>query len=155
RPLILPTPDVRDELMKATERFSTACFRGAVVAAGLLLLGAAGLFAQAPAAPAKVLVNDVIPQGNRLVPTQRVMSLINTKPGMPYSQDTVNEDVRRLYETKQFGNILVDLQYTPDGKVNVLFRFVEYPSTVSEIVYQGAKHLKNDELNTITGLRKG
>jgi outer membrane protein insertion porin family len=142
--------------MKATERFSSALFRTAGVAASLLLLGTACVcLAQAPAAPGKFLVNDVIPQGNRLVPTQRIMSLIHTRPGSEYSQETLNEDVRRLYETKQFGNVLVDLKYTPDGKVNVYFRFVEYPSVIQEIVYNGAKHLKNDDLNTLTGLRKG
>src|SRR5262249_41291354 len=31
----------------------------------------------------------------------------------------------------------------------------EYPSTVREIKYQGAKHLSEDELNSVTGLRKG
>src|SRR5205823_4269460 len=31
----------------------------------------------------------------------------------------------------------------------------EYPSTIQEIVYNGAGHLKADELETITGLRKG
>src|SRR5262249_10955588 len=44
---------------------------------------------------------------------------------------------------------------TEDGKVTVYYLLQEYPSTVQEIVYQGAKHLNPDELEQITGLRKG
>jgi outer membrane protein assembly complex protein YaeT len=122
----------------------------------LLLCGPAGPApAQAPATPGKYLINDIIPRGNRLVPTSKIMGLIRSRPGTEYVLETVNEDVRRLYETKQFGNIQVELQFTPDGKVNVLFLFVEYPSAIQDIIYNGAHHLKTDELNTITGLHKG
>jgi outer membrane protein insertion porin family len=136
------------------KRFLSATFRSATLLGGMLLCGAVSL-AQAPPAPGKVIVNDVIPSGNRIVPTPRIMAYIHTRPGEEYSQETVNEDVRRLAETKQFGNVRVDLQSLPDGKVNVIYRFVEYPSVIQDIVYEGAKHLNHDELNTITGLRKG
>jgi outer membrane protein assembly complex protein YaeT len=142
--------------MKATDRFSSVAFRGAGLLLALLLGGTACLaLAQAPATPGKYLVNDVIPQGNAQVPTPKIMGLIRTRPGQEYLQETVNEDVRRLYETHLFRNVDVALQYTPDGKVNVYFRFVELPSTIQEIVYHGAGHLKAEELDTITGLHKG
>ena len=53
----------------------------------------------------KVLVADVIPQGNHTVSTQRIMSLIRTRPGAAYSKATVDDDLRRLYETKLFRNV--------------------------------------------------
>jgi outer membrane protein assembly complex protein YaeT len=142
--------------MKATDRSASVAFRTAGLLLALLLGGVAcPVRAQAPATAGKYLVNDVIPQSNHLVPTSRVMSLIHTRPGAEYVQETVNDDVRRLYETHQFGNIEVQIRYTPDGKVNVYFLFVEGPSAIQDIKYQGAKHLKPEELNTITGLRKG
>lgn len=137
--------------MRATERVCPPVRRLATVLAGLLLCAAPAL----TQAPEKLLVADVIPQGNRSVPTQKIISLIRTRPGTEYSQDTVNEDVRRLYETRLFGNVQVRTQRTPDNKMTVHFLVAEYPSTIQEILYQGAKHLKQDELDSITGLRKG
>jgi outer membrane protein insertion porin family len=142
--------------MKATDRFSSVAIRTAGLVLALLLSGAAcQALAQAPATTGKYLINDVIPQGNHLVATSRIMSLIRSRPDMEYSQETVNEDVRRLMATKQFGNIAVELRYTPDGKVNVYFLIYEGPSAIQDIQYQGAKHVKPEDLNTITGLRKG
>src|SRR5262245_45372002 len=106
-------------------------------------------------APSKTTVADVVIQGNRQIPTQKVMSYVKTKPGAEYSQASVDEDVRRLYETRLFGNIQVLRQPTEDGRVVVVFQIVEYPSVVQEVIYQGAKHLKPDELESITGIRKG
>ncbi len=145
--------------MRATDRLLLPVRRRTAGLLGILLCGAGiwgatcwGL-AQTPAG--KVLVADVIPQGNRLVPTQRIISLLKTRPGSDYAQQVVNEDVSRLYETRQFANIRVVTQHTADGKVIVYFQLSEFPSTVQEIVYQGAKHLKPDDLATLTGLRKG
>lgn len=138
--------------MKAMDRFSCSARRTGGVLLGVLCCGAICL-AQTP--PGKVLVADVIPHGNRLVPTQKIMSLVQTRPGTEYNQETVNEDVRRLYETRSFANIRVEKQPTTDGKVNVYFLFAELPSSVQEIVYNGAHHLKPDDLEKITGLRKG
>jgi outer membrane protein assembly complex protein YaeT len=140
--------------MTATDRFSAGAYRSAGLTLALVL-GAAAALAQAPAVSGKIIINDVLPQGNRVVPTQKIMSLLRTHPGNQYIQETVNEDVRRLMATKQFVNVWASLQYTPDGKVNVFFNFVEEPNVVKEIIYEGAEHLKPDELNSITGLRKG
>jgi outer membrane protein assembly factor BamA len=143
--------------MTATDRViggvsSSACRWVAVLGAGLACTAAA--LAQAPAG--KVFVADVIVQGNQNVPTQKILSLIRTHAGAEYSADVVAEDVRRLYkETQSFQNIRVAEKPTGDGKVVVYFQVVELPSVVQEIVYQGAKHLKPDELESLTGLHKG
>jgi outer membrane protein assembly factor BamA len=104
--------------MKAMDRLVTL-LRCAVIALAGLLVGAPGVPAQEQAA--KVLVDDVIPQGNHQVPTQKIISLIKTRPGLEYKQETVDEDVRKLYETKLFANIQVLKQPMPDGKVKVFF----------------------------------
>jgi outer membrane protein assembly complex protein YaeT len=138
--------------MRATDRLISPLRRTLAALTAMLGLSAA-LFAQAP--PAKILVDDVIPQGNRYIPPQKIISLIKTRPGVEYSDDKIQEDVRRLYETKLFANVRVNTQRTADDKVKVYFIVAEYPTTVQEIIYVGAKHLKPDELETITGIRKG
>lgn len=119
----------------------------------VLVLSAAISLAQTPSPG--TLVADVIPQGLRLVPTPKVMSLIHTRPGAEYSEETVREDVRRLYETHSFSDIRVELNTQPDKRVVVYYWFQELPSVIREIVFKGAQHMSKDDLEQATGLRKG
>jgi outer membrane protein insertion porin family len=140
--------------MQATDRFPLPTrLRAGVVLAALLLSGAACL-AQAPSQPGKVLVADVIPDGNHQVPTQKIMGIVKTRPGSEYNPDLVDEDVRALMATRQFANVRA-VKRDADGKVVVYFLFTEYPRTIQEIKYSGLKHFKPDEMNTLTSLRVG
>ncbi len=113
--------------------------------------------AQSPAS--REIIADVIPQvippGSQSIPKQKIMSYIRTRPGAEYSAETATEDVRRLYETKLFADIRVIKQPTQDNKVIVYFQFKELPGVIQDIVYRGANHLKDDDLESITGLKKG
>jgi outer membrane protein assembly factor BamA len=131
--------------------YSILCRGSAAVAASLACV----LFALGQTSADKTIVADVIPQGNHNVPTQKIMSLIKTRPGSPLDRDTVAADVQRLFETHSFANVRVVEKPTDDGRVITYFQFAELPTTIQEIIYQGAKHLKPDDLETITGLRKG
>src|SRR5262249_37875391 len=137
--------------MKATDRFISPLRRTTAALVAMLVCAVAGL-AQTPS---KIIVDDVIPQGNHYIPPQKIISLIKTRPGTEYSDEVVQEDVRRLYETKLFANVKVTLQHAGEDRVKVYFIVAEYPSTVQEVIYQGAQHLKPDELETLTGIRKG
>jgi outer membrane protein insertion porin family len=123
-----------------------------VALAGLLLSGTLAL-AQAP--NSKEIIDDVIPQGNHSVPTQKIIGMLKTRPGSEYQQDIVDEDLRKLYETKLFANVKVQKQVLPNNHVNIYFIVAEHSNTIQEIVYTGNHHVKPDELDTITGLRKG
>jgi outer membrane protein assembly complex protein YaeT len=125
--------------------------RCAGVLAGLLLAGLACL-AQSPAAQ---VVSDVIIQGNRLVPTEEIKNRIKTRPGVTYNANTVQEDVRTLYATHQFGNVYADKQDDGPGKVKVLFYIRDYPSVVEKVEYQGAKHFSKDDLEGVAHIRVG
>jgi outer membrane protein assembly complex protein YaeT len=46
-------------------------------------------------------------------------------------------------------------QFGPDDAVTVYFDVAEFPNIVQEVKYEGAKHLKDDELDTLTGIRRG
>jgi outer membrane protein assembly complex protein YaeT len=119
---------------------------------GVLIISAACL---AQTSPSGLTVADVIPLGLYHVPPQKVMSFIKTRPGTEYQEDVVKEDVRQLYDSHSFANIVVELKTLPDKKVIVYFKFQEFPSLVQEIIFNGAKHLKKDDLESLTGLRKG
>lgn len=138
--------------MLATIRTTDCLRRTAGVLLGLLAAVSVGL-AQGPGS--KPLVADVVPLGNSQIPTQKIKNIIKTRAGVEYSKDTVQADVRALYETKMFANVRSEEEYTPDGRVIVKFKVVEYPSLVQDIVYNGVQHIKQDELDSLTGLKKG
>ncbi|HEV3203573.1 MAG TPA: POTRA domain-containing protein, partial [Gemmataceae bacterium] len=146
--------------MKATDRVSgggSGMIGPLVGTLVLLCLGAAPSLAQAPAD--KVIVADVIPQfiaqGNQSVSPQKVMSLVKIRAGMEYQATAVNEDVRRLWDTKLFADIRVVIKPTEDKKVIVIFQLKELPGVIQEIQYLGANHMKKEDLESLSGLKAG
>jgi len=122
-----------------------------------LLLGGVACLAQAPApaAAGKAIISDVIIQGNRQVTTETIRAQLKTRPGAEYNPEVVQDDVRTLYSTRQFGNVRAQEEQDGPGRVKIYFYVRDLRSTVEEVVYQGAKHIKDDELSQLTGVRKG
>jgi outer membrane protein insertion porin family len=137
--------------MIATDRMSDYPRLLAAVTCLLLL----ATCAQGQYAPTKIIIEDVIPTGNLQVPTQRIVNMIKSKAGGEFKSEVLDEDVRTLIATKQFLDVQVQKQEMPGNKIRLYFIMKEYPSTITEVIYQGNKHLKPEELETITGLRKG
>jgi outer membrane protein assembly factor BamA len=115
--------------------------------------------AESPAPPTatkaaeRVMVADVVIQSTRLVPTQMIMRLLQTKPNTEYRDEVVQEDVRTLVATRQFLNIEAVKRTEPDGRVIVCFLFRDYPCP-EDVQYLGAKHLSEKDLDRLTGVRK-
>jgi outer membrane protein assembly complex protein YaeT len=154
--------DDRDLPMHATDRHCRPLECRAFALAGLVLVAAAGLalaqtappssVAPPPAPAAKVMVADVVIQGTRAVSEHTVMSYLRTRPNTEYNPDVVQDDARALVATKQFAEVRVDNRNLPDGRVVVTFTLRDHISTIQKIEYQGAKHMKDEDLNTLTGL---
>src|SRR5262249_45210372 len=105
----------------------------------------------------RVLVADVLVQGNKLIPTQQITAQIKTRAGAAYSAETVQEDVRTLAATRQFANVKADYRPEADGRITVSFTRQDQANLVKRIIYNGAEHLgrTDDDINQITGLRVG
>ena len=146
--------------MTATDPFLRQARCPAAVLA-CLLLAAVGL-AQAPpptpgapAASGNPIVADVLIPGNFQMSDQQIRNLIKTRVGQEYNKLTTDEDVRKLSQTNHFAKVVVHLQEVEGNKVNVYFVLTPHQSTIQEVIYDGAKHLKQDDLDSATGLRKG
>jgi outer membrane protein assembly factor BamA len=137
--------------MRATNRIHRAAAVLGVLA-GTLLWGHACL---AQPAGTKILVSDVVIQGNRLVSTQQIASGIKTRAGQPYSESTLQEDVRNLMATRQYGNVETRTLPDGEGRIRVYFLITDFPNTVLNVEYRGRKHLSLDDLEKTTGIRKG
>ena len=140
--------------MQVMERFLLPATRCAGVVLGLLMCGWIA-FAQNVAAPGKILISDVIITGNRRMSTEQIKVRLRTQPGNEYNPAVVDEDVRELYKLHQFSNIQTFLQQDGPGKAKLFFTMREMPNMVQKVTFPGAKHIKEEELRNITGVRPG
>ena len=125
-------------------------YRILIAAVGLILAAGAGL-----AEPAEgPVVSEVIPVGNRLTPNQQIIGQLKTRPGLRFSADAAQEDAQTL-RAAGFGDVRVRTQNTPDGRVIVFFDLAEMPNKIREVLYKGNKHLKQADLESLAGLRRG
>jgi outer membrane protein assembly complex protein YaeT len=124
-----------------------------LVALGLWAALAGAAVAQAPGG--REMVADTVIIGNRNVATEKIMQQIHTRPGLVYSPQSVQDDINRLSQTHLFKHLAVRTQATTDGRLIVIFEVQEHPNTVREVVFKHAKHLSDDELLTLTRVRKG
>ena len=65
--------------------------------------------AAAPAQQTPVIAKVEI-RGNRVVSTNTIVNKVRTRQGQPLVQETVNDDVKRLYATGFFQDVRVDVQ---------------------------------------------
>jgi outer membrane protein insertion porin family len=142
--------------MQVTDRVLPLLTRCAGVAVALLAWGlAAWAQVAAPSATARPIVSDVIILGNRLVPTEQIRARLRTRVGAEYDQAQAEQDVRDLYNTRQFINTRLDLRDDGTGRVKVYFLVRDLPDKVQKVTFQGAKHLKEEELNSLSEVSVG
>lgn len=89
-------------------------------------------------------VTDISVKQNKLISTATIRSKLQTKIGQPYSQQVINEDIKRLYATGFFTDIKVDLSDYQDG-VRVIFIVTEKP-ILEAIVFKGNRIFNNKKL---------
>src|SRR5262249_43009843 len=80
---------------------------------------------------------------------------VRTRPGNRFNQATVEQDVQDLRRTGAFTDVRVRTQPTGDGRLIVFFDVLEAPSLIQDVRYTGEKHMKREELDNLTGLKRG
>ena len=94
--------------------------------------------APAEAAP---LIKLIEIKGNRKISDNAIFSKMKSGAGIPFSKNTVQEDIKRLYSIGHFDDIRVEIE-SFEGGVKLIYIFMEKPTIVS-VDFQG-----NDELET-------
>lgn len=117
----------------------------------------AGAAARAAESPVGKVVAQIIPVNNKAFTKEQVLSQMMTRPGKPYDEAVVQEDVRRLLNTKWFapGGVKVSTAVGADGRVTIFVEVVELNNVVREVVFLGHQHLSEQELYDLTGIRRG
>ncbi len=108
-----------------------------------------------PVAPAplqkKVVAVEV--RGNRIVSTNTILSKIQTKQGLALKQQTVNEDIKRLYATGFFEDVRLEVEELPEGYR--LIAEVDEKPIIKQITIEGATSFKEDKLRKTMGVIEG
>jgi outer membrane protein assembly complex protein YaeT len=108
--------------------------------------------AKSPAAAP--IVVDVSVTGNTHVPTERILSVVQTKVGEPFDPAVVTNDLRAINDLGYFADQAPPvIKQRPDG-VAVTFRVVENP-VVTSIRFQGNKTVSADTLSALMDTAPG
>ena len=111
--------------------------------------------ATAPAAPGAPVapegtqnaptVVSVDVSGNAHVPTDKILSVVRTKPGQPFDERLVRQDLQSIFDLGYFGDQVPPLiRQRPNG-IAITFRVVENP-IISRIAFTGNEHVPSDTL---------
>ncbi len=106
----------------------------------------------AAAGPPETVV-DVKIVGNKSLPLNKVMQHIRTRPGRPFDEEQLEEDVRRLDHTGMFVDIKTYWQRVAGGRV-VIFDLLERP-LLQEVLFVGCYDIRKTRLQKEADIKKG
>lgn len=100
--------------------------------------------ANAPAANAPLVVSVDV-SGNAHIPSDRILSVVRTKPGQPFNEAQLRQDLQSIFDLGYFGDQVPPLiRQRPQG-LAITFRVVENP-VIQRIVFSGNAHVPSDTL---------
>lgn len=98
-------------------------------------------------------VTEVAVKQNKLISTNTILLKLQTKVGQPYSQQVVNDDIKRLYATGFFTDIKVDLSDYHEG-LKVTFAVSEKP-ILEAIIFKGNRIFNTKKLQQAIKSKSG
>jgi len=100
------------------------------------------VFAQGQVQDKKVKEIKII--NNKSVSSATIRSKLKTSEGIVFSQNALSEDLKRLYDTGFFEDIVIDVEEDEDGYI-VSFMVLEKP-VIEAIIFEGNKTIKEKKL---------
>ncbi len=101
--------------------------------------------------PAPV-VSKIILKGYKKIEAEAVRNKLVSKKGQPYSKKKIIEDVKALFATGYFYDVIVEKEKVDKRNVALVFTLVEKPKIVS-IEYVGNDELDTEELEEIVSIK--
>ena len=92
-------------------------------------------------------------KGNKAISIPTILSKIKTKPGEYFSQEVINDDIRRLYALGFFTDVAIDVEDYKEGVMVTVI--VEEKPVIEEIVFEGNKRMRTPRLKKVMQLKEG
>ncbi|MBE9592288.1 MAG: hypothetical protein IMF19_02300, partial [Proteobacteria bacterium] len=86
-----------------------------------------------------VQIDSISVEGNKRIETDAILAVIESQKGAKYDQDTLNKDLRSIYQMGFFEDVQIDTKESPGGK-SVAFKVSEKPS-IGKITLLGTKKI--------------
>ncbi len=93
------------------------------------------------------IVADVVVNGNKFIEKDAILYVMQTKKGEAYSPETVQDDLKKIYEMGYFKDIQITTQDVEGGK-EVTFTVIEKPM-VRAVQINGTKNLKIEDVQKV------
>ncbi|MCS7265275.1 MAG: BamA/TamA family outer membrane protein [Armatimonadetes bacterium] len=94
-------------------------------------------------------------EGNKQVPTESILLVMDTKVGMPFSMARLRNDLTAIYDMGFFADRPVALpMLTPEGRIILVIRVFENPA-VKDIVFKGNTAISSDKLKAVMQTQPG
>ncbi len=106
---------------------------------------------QARAQAAGPVVGEIVIEGQRRIEEDAIRSRLSSQVGEAFSEDKVAADVRELFDTGFFYNVVVR-KSGPPQELTLTYEVTEKPA-IREIVYRGNSEVKDEDLREASGLR--
>jgi outer membrane protein assembly factor BamA len=100
--------------------------------------------AGAPAANAPLVVSVDV-SGNAHVPTDRILSVVRTRPGQPFDERLVREDLQNIFDLGYFTDQVPPLIRQRPGGIAITYRVIENP-VIERIAFTGNDHVPSDTI---------
>lgn len=91
--------------------------------------------------------------GNKRISSNTILARMKSKEGTPFSKNTVQDDIKKIYGIGYFDDIRVDIE-SFEGGVKLIYIFVEKPAIIS-LDFQGNKEFEPDKLREQITLTTG
>jgi outer membrane protein insertion porin family len=127
----------------------------ATLLAIVLMFGAPRLYSQTappePQGPPLISAVEVQYVGPQTISKEKVLAQIRTRPGQPYSESLVEQDIKALYKTGQVQNVRIFGQ--ADGEKVKVMVVLQTRSLVNEIEIEGAERISARKLRKQIALK--
>ncbi len=100
---------------------------------------------------AQEVVKTIAIQGHRKIEDSAIRAKIQTQPGQKFTRAQIRADIKSLFDTGYFYNVVVDKKVA-QNQVSLTYTVFEKP-TISEIKFEGNSEIEEEELSEAVGLK--
>lgn len=86
-------------------------------------------------------------------PEEMLSYNLQSSQGEKFDQKILDEDIKRLYSTGNFQDVVAETEKSDDGKINIILKIIPKPR-IKDIIFKGNKKYSNEKLKDQVTLEK-